>query len=142
MQISSAGLKLIESFESCRLIAYQDIRGIWTCGWGSTGPDIVEGLVWTQEQADNRLLQDVQNAVNHINSLVTVQINQNQFDALCSFAYNVGCSALAGSQLLRLLNASNISGASAQFLLWSHANGVVVAGLLRRRQAEQALFNT
>jgi lysozyme len=142
MQISDTGLKLIEQFESCKLQAYQDVRGIWTIGWGHTGTDVYDGLTITQDQANSLLLQDTQNAVNHVNSLVTVSITQGQFDALCSFAYNVGCGALAGSQLLRLLNSGNIAGASAQFPAWSHANGVIVPGLLRRRQAEQALFNS
>jgi len=142
MQISDVGLNLIKQFESCKLIAYQDVRGIWTIGWGTTGPDIIEGIVWTQDQADDRLFQDVQNAVSHVNSLVTVSITQGQFDALSSFAYNVGCGALAGSNLLRLLNAGNPSGASNEFPKWDHANGVVIAGLLRRRLAEQMLFNS
>jgi lysozyme len=142
MQMSEAGLNLIKEFESCKLIAYQDVRGIWTIGWGATGNDVVESLVWTQNQADARLLQDVQNTVTHVNSLVTVSITQGNFDAICSFAYNVGCGALAGSQLLRLLNSGNVSGASLEFPKWSHANGVVIPGLLRRRLAEQALFSS
>lgn len=141
MQYSQSGLKLTEGFESCRLTAYQDIRGVWTIGWGHTGSDVVPGLTITQAQADALLLHDVQNAVNHVNHLVIVPLTQGEFDSLVDFAFNVGCGAFAGSTLLKLLNSGNYAGAAAQFDLWDHAAGKVVAGLLRRRQAETDLFN-
>jgi lysozyme len=142
MIYSKSGLTLTESFESCRLTAYQDIKGIWTIGWGHTGTDVFEGLVITQEQADALLLHDVQNAVNHINHLVTVPLTQGEFDALVDFAFNVGCGAFAGSTLLKYLNAKNYDGACEQLELWCRASGKVVAGLLRRRQAEEAEFKS
>ncbi len=140
MTYSQDGLKLTEGFESCRLTAYRDIKGILTIGWGHTGPDVFEGQTITQEQADALLLQDVQNAVNHVNHLVTVTLTQSEFDALVDFAFNCGCGAFAGSTLLKLLNAGDYPGAAAQFDSWDHAAGKVVAGLLRRREAETQEF--
>jgi len=140
MQYSKNGLSLTESFESCKLTAYQDIRGIWTIGWGHTGPDVFEGLTITPVQADALLLRDVQSAVNRVNALVMVSITQSEFDALVDFAFNCGCTAFAGSTMLKLLNHGDYSGAASQFDLWDHASGVVVAGLLRRREAETQEF--
>lgn len=142
MDYSQNGLKLTESFESCRLTAYQDIKGIWTIGWGHTGTDVVPGLTITQAQADALLLHDVQNAVNHVNHLVTIPLNQCEFDALVDFAFNAGCGAFASSTMLKLLNSGDYAGAAAQFDRWDMAGGQHVAGLLRRRQAETDLFNS
>jgi lysozyme len=139
---SKSGLSLTERFESCRLTAYQDIRGIWTTGYGHTGPEVHEGLVWTQAQADAAALQDTQHAADVVNRTVTFAINQCEFDALVDFAYNVGCGALETSTLLHLLNAGDVAGAAAQFEKWDFAGGVEVAGLLRRRLAEEAEFTS
>ena len=141
MEYSHDGLCLTKGFESCRLTAYQDIKGVWTIGWGHTGTDVVPGLTITQEQADALLLHDVQNAVNHVNHLVTVDLTQGEFDALVDFAFNCGCGAFAGSTMLKLLNAGDYHGASEQFERWDKAGGKVVAGLLRRRLAEEKEFN-
>ena len=142
MEYSQSGLHLTEQFESCRLVAYQDVRGVWTIGWGHTGPDVYGGLIITQDQADAWLLQDVQNAVNHVNSLVTVQLTQPEFDALVDFCFNVGCGAFAGSTMLKLLNAGDYAGAADQFERWDKSGGQVIAGLLRRRQTEVQEFNS
>ena len=98
-------------------------------------------MVWTQEQADAQLLKDIQNAVDHVNRLVTVPLSQGEYDALVDFIFNVGSGNFDRSALLRLLNAGNYQVAAAQFDLWDHAGGKVVAGLLRRREAEKAEFN-
>ena len=140
MEYSKQGEALTEQFESCRLTAYPDLKGIWTIGWGHTGPEVVPGLVWTQAQADAALLKDCQNAVDHVNRLVRVPLTQGEFDALVDFAFNAGCGAFAGSTMLKLLNSGNYAGAAGQFELWDHAAGKVVAGLLRRRRAEEAEF--
>ncbi len=142
MIYSKSGLQLTESFEGCRLTAYQDVKGVWTIGVGHTGPDVYEGLIITQDQADAWLLQDVQNAVNHVNSLVTVQLTQPEFDALVDFCFNVGCGAFAGSTMLKLLNAGDYAGAADQFERWDKSGGQVIAGLLRRRQTEVQEFNS
>ena len=137
---TSDGLHLTEQFESCRLVAYRDIKGIWTIGWGHTGPEVVEGLVWTQQQADDALQADIQWAANVVNHLVTTQLTQDEFNAVVDFVFNVGSGNFASSTLLKDLNSGNIPDAAAQFDLWDHASGKVVAGLLRRRESETAEF--
>lgn len=142
LSYSDQGLALTEQFEGLRLTAYQDSVGVWTIGYGHTGPDVQPGLTITQEQASALLLQDVAGAVAAVNRLVTVPLTQNQFDALVDFTFNVGQGNLASSTLLRELNAGNTAGAAAQFLVWVYAGGVQLPGLVTRRQAEAALFQT
>ena len=140
MEYSKQGLALTEGFESCRLTAYQDVKGIWTIGFGHVGPEVVEGLTWTQDQADSQLVLDLTKAEHAVNTLVTVPLTQGQYDALVDFCYNCGIGAFSGSTMLRLLNAGQFDDAANEFQKWSHASGVVVAGLLRRRVAEEDEF--
>jgi lysozyme len=138
---SKSGLQLTESFEGCRLTAYQDQRDVWTIGYGHTGPDVHAGLTVTQAQAEALLAKDVQHAAETVNRLVTFPgLTQDEFDALVDFAFNAGCGAFAGSTMLKDLNAGNVAAAAAQFEQWDHCDGKVVAGLLRRRIAEKDLF--
>lgn len=142
MQYSKAGLALTERFEGCSLTAYWDkLASIWTIGWGHTGPDVHEGLVWTQAQCDAAAMADTATAQHDVCRFVTLaNITQGEFDALVDFAYNAGGGNLEHSTLLRLLNAGDIAGAANEFEKWDHAGGAVVAGLLRRRLAEKAEF--
>ena len=133
---------LTEQFEGCKLTAYQDIRGIWTIGYGHTGHDVRPGLTITQDEAEQLLLHDIESAVNTVNHLVTVQITQHEFDALVDFTFNVGSGNFASSTLLRYLNAGLLDAAAKEFERWDKAAGVVVAGLLRRRIAEENWFKT
>ncbi len=142
LSYSDQGLALTEQFEGLRLTAYQDSVGKWTIGYGHTGADVTPGLTITQEQASALLLQDVASAVAAVNRLVTVPLTQNQFDALVDFTFNAGQGNLASSTLLRELNAGNTAGAAAQFLVWVYAGGVQLPGLVKRRQAESALFQS
>jgi len=142
LSYSDQGLALTEQFEGLRLTAYQDSIGVWTIGYGHTGPDVQPGLAITQEQAGALLLQDVAGAAAAVNRLVTVPLTQNQFDALVDFTFNAGQGNLASSTLLRELNAGNTAGAAAQFLVWVYAGGVQLPGLAKRRQAEAALFQS
>jgi lysozyme len=87
MEYSKTGLLLTVQFESCRLVAYQDSNGIWTCGWGHTF-GVHAGTTCTQEQADAWLLEDVQSAVGSVNRLVTAPLTQNEFDAVVDFVFN------------------------------------------------------
>jgi lysozyme len=136
--LSSTGEDLIKRFESLQLTAYQDQRGVWSIGWGHT--PATEGETCTAAQAELWFQEDIQAAVTGVDESITTNITQNQFDALVSFTYNVGVGAEGSSTLARLVNARDFAGAAAQFLLWDHVDGVQNAGLLRRRQAEQALF--
>ncbi|MBN3006243.1 lysozyme [Chromobacterium alkanivorans] len=140
MNISANGVKLIQQFEGLRLKAYQDAVGVWTIGYGHTGPDVTPGLVITQAQADALLARDLSRFEAGVTRLVQVPLNQNQFDALVSFSYNLGLGSLQNSTLLRLLNQRDYAGAAAQFPRWNKAGGKVLPGLTRRRAAEQALF--
>jgi lysozyme len=137
--ISPAGLALIKQFEGLRLTSYQDSVGVWTIGYGST-LGVHAGMTITQEQADARLSIDVQTAVQCVNRKVGPALTQNQFDALVSFVFNLGCGAFSGSTLLRLLNAGDAGAAAHQFPAWCHAGKEVLAGLVMRRAAEQKLF--
>src|ERR1700761_7803938 len=137
---SKDGLTLTEQFEGCRLVAYQDQVGVWTIGYGHTGSGVVAGLTITQDQAKDLLTSDVAASAAYVNAAVMVELQQNEFDALVDFVFNLGRGAFAGSTLLKNLNAGQFDAAAAQFDLWDHAGGQVVAGLLRRRQAEEALF--
>lgn len=139
MNYSKQGLALTESFEGCRLVAYQDIRGIWTIGYGHTRY-VHPNDTCTQAQAEQWLQQDIQLCVDEVNKYVTVPLTQGEFDALVDFAFNLGCASLNGSTLLRLLNQGDHQGAAGEFEKWSHAGGQVVAGLLRRRLAERDEF--
>ena len=140
MTYSKNGLDLTEQFESCRLMPYQDSAGVWTDGYGNTH-NVVPGFAITQAKADADLLANVQDAVDCVNDSVRVLLTQEEFDALVDFTFNVGCSAFRNSTLLRLLNAGDFKAAASQLVLWDHAGGKVLAGLLRRREAEQAEFN-
>jgi lysozyme len=138
---STPGNTLTKGFESCKLIAYLDSRGIWTIGWGHTGSEVCKGLVWTQEQADAQLPKDEQIAIDAVNVLVKVPLTQGEFDALVDFVFNAGGGNFRGSTLLKKLNAGDYKGAAAEFDRWDHAGAQVVAGLLRRREAETQEFN-
>lgn len=149
---SKSGLQLTEQFEGCRLTAYQDSVGVWTIGYGHTGPDVYKGLTITQEQAVGLLMQDIAKSAAAVNRLVTLDragdpdtdglpdLTQEEFDALVDFTFNLGAGSLAGSTLLKKLNAGDIEGAAAEFPKWVHAGGKVLAGLVKRRDAERALF--
>lgn len=142
MQISENGLAMIRYWEGCELDAYQDGGGLWTIGYGHTA-GVCEGDVCTEEQASSWLASDaVSIAQDPVNSLVTVPLSQNQFDALCDFTYNLGQGNLASSTLLAMLNAGNYAGAQAQFPRWNMVDGEPSQGLTNRRNAEANLFGT
>jgi len=138
---SDAGLALTKSFEGLRLTAYQDCVGIWSIGYGHTGPDVHAGQTITELEAEALLRTDLAAAVACVNRAVTAAITQPQFDALVDFCFNAGRGNFLGSTLLRHINEGDPNAAVAQFGLWVHAGGEVVPGLVRRRQAEAALFS-
>ena len=139
MEYSKTGLRLTESFEGDRLTAYQDQVGVWTIGFGHTA-GVSEGMTCTQEQAEAWLQEDLAWAVSVVNRHVTVQVTQGEFDALVDFTFNLGAGRFNHSHLLQLVNAGDLTGAADEFEKWAYAGGHVVAGLLRRRQAEKDLF--
>lgn len=138
------GLDLIKSFEGLKLTAYLCPARIPTIGFGHTKtvrPDDVGKKKITENEAERLLKADLVNFESSVNKLVKVPLNQNQFDALVSFAFNVGSGALSTSTLLKKLNAKDYKGAADQFARWNKAGGKVLNGLVRRRAAEAALFN-
>lgn len=140
---SQSGLELTEAFEGCVLTAYSDAgKGILTIGFGHTGPDVVPGLVWTQEQAIAALENDIAWAANIVNHFVVPTLEQHQFDALVDFTFNDGAGNFENSNLLRLVNAGDMAAADLEFAKWVHSGGKVLSGLVRRRAAEAALFNS
>ena len=145
MQVSQNGIALTQQMEGCSLTSYPDPGtggAPFTCGFGHTGPDVTPGMTVTQAQANAWLEEELARAGQAVNGLVHVVLNQNQFDALADFCFNVGAGNFRSSTLLRLLNAGNYAGACAQFAVWNVANGHVLPGLVARRAAERALFNT
>lgn len=133
---------LVKRFEGCRLTAYQDSAGVWTIGWGHTGSEVRAGLVWTQAQADQTLIQDLAHASDAVVRLKRRLLTDHQMAALISFAFNLGQAALAGSTLLKLVNAADMTGAANEFGRWTHAGGKEVTGLVVRRAAERDMFLT
>lgn len=142
MNIGANGLALIKSFENLRLVAFKPIPSDpWTIGWGRAH-GVSEGDTCTREQADAWLLEDVTEAERAVSKYCTQPLNQNQFDALVSFTYNVGGGGFASSTMLRHLNDGDYQAAAAQFKLWNKAGGATLAGLTRRRESERRLFCT
>ena len=139
MTYSQSGLHLTEQFESCRLTAYLDSKGIPTIGWGHTA-GVQLGDTCTQEQADAWLQQDIGWAVGVVNRAVTVTVTQGEFDALTDLVFNIGSGNFHDSTMLRLLNTGDYHGAADEFCKWDRAGGIIVAGLLRRRLAEEQEF--
>lgn len=143
MICNAQGMALIKKWESCRLQAYLDVRGIPTIGWGHTGPEVHLGLTWTQAQADAAFTDDLLHRVEMpLNSMLYgITITVNQFSALCSLVYNIGPGTFRTSTLLSDLHAGNDNDVPAQFLRFEYSNHVLVPGLENRREAEVALWN-
>lgn len=144
ISISKTGIDLISSFEGIRLNAYDDGVGVWTIGIGTTtypnGVNVKKGDKCTLEQAKEYFAHDLKRFESSVNNLVKVPLTQNQFDALVSLVYNIGQTAFGNSTLLKKLNSKDYQGAADQFLRWNRGGGKVMKGLVRRREAERALF--
>jgi lysozyme len=136
MKMSENGLITLREREGARNKAYQDVKGIWTIGVGHTGPEVVKGLYWTDEQIEAQLALDVQKAEECILNNVRVGLTQNQFDALCSFIFNVGTHAFEQSTMLKLINKGDFDGAAQQFNHW-----VIPISVTSRRMSEKAQFS-
>jgi len=140
MNTSEKGLALIKKFESLRLSAYHCPAKVLTIGYGHTGKDVFQGQRITVQQAEDLLKKDVERFEVAVNKLVTVELSQNQFDALVSFTYNLGEGSLQKSTLLKVLNRGEYSKAAGQFEHWCFSNGKELKGLVARREAEEQLF--
>lgn len=146
MHLSDEGLRLIKSFEGYHTAlpdggcsAYLCPAKVPTIGWGCT-EGVKLGMVWTKQQAEAALQKEVSKFEEGVARLVTAEINQNQFDALVSFAYNVGLGALQRSSVLKAVNTGNFAKVPAALAQWNKGGGKVLPGLVSRRQREGSLF--
>ena len=145
MKVNNKGIALIKSFEGCLLNAYLDSVRVPTIGYGATyyqnGTKVKIGDRITQEQANDLLEFHIQDFAKGVARLVTSEINENQFSALVSFAFNLGVGNLKKSTLLRKVNINpNDVSIEQEFLKWNKAGGKVLSGLTRRRKAESNLY--
>jgi len=144
MSVSNKGVDLICEFEGKRLVAYDDGVGVWTIGFGTikypNGVRVKKGDTCTLDQAKEYMRHDLIEFEHTVNSSVKVPLNQNQFDALVSLAYNIGSSAFKSSTLVKKLNAGDYKGAADQFNVWVNAGGKRMQGLANRRDKEKLLF--
>jgi lysozyme len=130
---------LIRTFEGCRLVPYLCPAGVWTCGWGSTGPDVFPGRPWTQEYADQRMRMDALKFARGTLALCP-SLTGDRLSAIADFAYNVGLGALQASTLRRVVNAGHWDAAKVQLMRWVRGGGRVLPGLVKRRTAEANLL--
>lgn len=138
-RINADGLKLLRQWEGCKLEAYRDIGGVWTIGYGHTRT-ARQGMTITQEQAEALLREDLRVFESAVADAVDVDLTDNQFAALVSWAYNVGVSAMRRSSLIRRLNAGDYDAVPAELAKWNKVRGQVVRGLSNRRAAEAGLW--
>ena len=144
MSVSNKGVDLICEFEGKRLVAYDDGVGVWTIGFGTikypNGVRVKKGDTCTLDQAKEYMRHDLIEFEYTVNSSVKAPLNQNQFDALVSLAYNIGSSAFKSSTLVKKLNTGDYQGAADQFNVWVNAGGERMQGLANRRDKEKLLF--
>lgn len=149
MKTNQAGVNLIKQSEGLRLRAYVCPAGVWTIGYGHTGPDVTAKTVISAAQAEALLVKDLERFERDVLQLLNGHhVTENQFAALVSFSYNVGsdidadtkAEGLGDSTLLKKLLKGDNLGAADEFLKWTHGGGKVLPGLVKRRAAERALF--
>jgi len=139
MKCSQEGLELIKKFEGCRLEAYRCSANVLTIGYGHTG-GVLETDVITQDVADKLLKEDIAKFEKYVNVNVAVELNQNQFDALVAWTFNLGVGNLRSSTMLKKLNESDYGSVPFEMRRWNKAGGKTLDGLIRRRKAESLLF--
>lgn len=140
MKTSKQGIDFIAQWEGLRLAAYQDVKGVWTIGYGHTGSAARPGNTITETEAKRLLRLDLDEAEAGVRAAVRVPLSQTQFDVLVSFAFNCGNHALATSTLARKLNAGDYAAVPAELARWVHSGGKRVQGLVNRRAAEAVLW--
>ena len=139
MITSEEGKSLLKKFEGCELKAYQCSANVWTIGYGHTY-DVKEGDEINQDEAEQLLKEDLVEFEGYVNDWVMVPLEQNQFDALVCWTYNLGVGNLKSSTMLKELNNGNYDKVPSEMARWNKANGQVLEGLERRRKAEGLLF--
>tara|TARA_R100001509_G_scaffold160183_1_gene127620 strand:- start:255 stop:698 length:444 start_codon:yes stop_codon:yes gene_type:complete len=139
MKTSQEGISLIKKFEGCELEAYRCSADVLTIGYGHT-QGVNEGDSCTQDEAEELLVKDLEEFEFYVNDIVEQELNQNQFDALVAWTFNLGPTNLRSSTLLKRLNEGDFEDAPRQIRRWNKAAGEVLDGLVRRREAEALLF--
>ena len=139
MKTSQRSIDLIKQFEGLELMAYHCSAGVPTIGYGHTR-DVSEGDTCTKDEAEQILISDLQEFEGYVNDLVKIPLDQNQFDALVAWTFNLGPTNLKSSTLLVRLNDNNLGDVPHQLRRWNKAGGKVLDGLVRRREAEALLW--
>jgi lysozyme len=143
MKMNDKGRELVRRFEGLRLEAYRCPAGVLTIGFGSTGPHVKTGMVITPGEAERLLDKDLARFETGVEAMVTgVPTSEDEFSAMVSLAFNIGLGAFATSTLLKRHKAGNKIGAAKSFLSWIYANKRPLPGLIRRREAEKALYES
>jgi len=140
MSILDHAAPLVKKYEGCRLDSYKCPADVWTIGVGHTGPEVHEGLKWTQAQADEALNKDLLRALNDARKVIDVGLNDKQMAAIVSFVFNLGIGNFRNSTLLKKINKGDFLGASKEFGKWTYGGGKQLPGLVARREAEANLF--
>ena len=139
MKISEEGKALIKKFEGCKLDSYRCSANVATIGYGHT-KDVSDGDTCTQEEADQMLAEDLEEFESYVDKLVTVDLEQNQFDALVAWTFNLVPTNFISSTLLRVLNEGKHENVPSEMRRWNKAGGETLEGLIRRREAEGLLW--
>jgi len=139
MHISEEGLSLIKKFEGCELKAYRCAANVLTIGYGTT-KGVTEDMEITKEEAESLLKEEMHEYEGYINDMIKVPLEQNQFDSMVSWVFNLGSTNLSSSTLLKKINNSEYDEVPSQIKRWNKAGGKVLDGLIRRREAEALLF--
>lgn len=146
MKMTNEGLDLIKEFEGWRGDAYRDAVGVWTIGYGHTSmagePKVVPGMTITKAEGVEILRRDVEKFADGVRKLLTVELTDNQFSALVSFAYNVGLGNFRKSSVLQRVNNKDFAAVPRRLQLWTKADGKTLPGLVRRRAAEAKMFSS
>ena len=139
MKISEEGKALIKKFEGCKLDSYRCSANVATIGYGHT-KGVSDGDSCTKDEADQMLAEDLEEFEGYVDKLVTVDLEQNQFDALVAWTFNLGPTNLKSSTMLRVLNEGKHENVPSEMKRWNKAGGETLEGLIRRREAESLLW--
>ena len=139
MKISAEGKALIKKFEGCKLDSYRCSANVATIGYGHT-KDVIDGDSCTQDEAGQMLADDLAEFEGYVDKLVTVDLEQNQFDALVAWTFNLGPANLKSSTMLKVLNEGKHEKVPSEMKRWNKAGGKTLEGLIRRREAESLLW--
>jgi lysozyme len=139
MKISVEGKALIKKFEGCELESYRCSADVSTIGYGHT-KNVSDNDSCTQDEADQMLTDDLEEFEGYVDKLVTVDLEQNQFDALVAWTFNLGPTNLKSSTMLRVLNEGEYGKVPSEMKRWNKAGGKTLDGLIRRREAESLLW--